>query len=270
MTAIPSAIVSADSAGIGVARRERSRVRRAGGDLHADDLDLGPRRLDRDRDAGGEPAAADRDDDLGEVGHVLEQLQPERALAGDDVAGRRTGGRTPGPPSRARSCAAARHSSSDAPPTCTVAPCPRAASALAIGASAGTNTSHGTPRAAAAAASPWAWLPAEAATTPCAQPASPSAASLAAAPRTLNEPVRWRFSAFSTHGAAGALGDRARRQHRRAPGDALDLRRGAACDVGGGDGCQSGTARIASISTSAPSGSEATPIVLRAGGASPK
>src|SRR5918999_2890072 len=102
------------------------------------------------------------------------------------------------PPSRARSCAAAMQSSTDSPPTCTIAPCPAAASALAIGASAGTNTSQRTPRAAAAAASPCAWFPADAATTPFAQPASPSAASFADAPRTLNEPVRCRFSAFST------------------------------------------------------------------------
>src|SRR4051812_16303214 len=49
----------------------------------------------------------------------------------------------------------------------------------------------------APAASAWPWLPALAATTPPAQE-SPSAASLAATPRTLNEPVRWRFSALST------------------------------------------------------------------------
>ena len=79
----------------------------------------------------------------------------------------------------------------------TIAPWPRAASTLASGASSGTNTSHGTPRARAAAARLCAWLPAEAATTPREQPSSPSAASLAATPRTLNEPVRWRFSAFS-------------------------------------------------------------------------
>src|SRR3954447_11194893 len=54
------------------------------------------------------------------------------------------------------------------------------------------------PRARAAAASAWAWLPAEAATTPRAQPLSPSAASLAETPRTLNEPERCRFSALST------------------------------------------------------------------------
>ena len=79
-----------------------------------------------------------------------------------------------------------------------VAPWPRAASTLASGASEGMNTSHATPRARAAAASACPWLPAEAATTPFAQPSSPSAASFAATPRTLNEPVRWRFSAFST------------------------------------------------------------------------
>src|SRR3954451_8633575 len=54
------------------------------------------------------------------------------------------------------------------------------------------------PRALAAAASACAWLPALAATTPFAQPSSPSAASLLATPRTLKEPVRCRFSALST------------------------------------------------------------------------
>ena len=101
------------------------------------------------------------------------------------------------PPSRERSSAATRHSSTDAPPRWTIAPSPRAASVLAIGASAGTNTSQRTPIVRAAAATACAWLPAEAATTPPLQPCSPSAASFAAAPRTLNEPVLWRFSAFS-------------------------------------------------------------------------
>ena len=85
LTAIPSAIVSADSAGTGLPCSQRGREGRAGGDLHADDLDLRPRRLDRDRDARGQPAAADRHDQLREVGHVLEQLEAERALAGHDV-----------------------------------------------------------------------------------------------------------------------------------------------------------------------------------------
>src|SRR6476646_6056182 len=40
------------------------------------------------------------------------------------------------------------------------------------------------------------WLPALAASTPVARSASPRVISLLTAPRTLNEPVRWRFSAF--------------------------------------------------------------------------
>ena len=79
----------------------------------------------------------------------------------------------------------------------TIAPWSRAASVLAIGASAGTKTSQRTPRVRAAAASACAWLPAEAPTTPAAQPSSPRAVSFAPAPRTLKEPVRCRFSAFS-------------------------------------------------------------------------
>ena len=101
------------------------------------------------------------------------------------------------PPSRERSRAETRHSSTDPPPRWTIAPSPRAASVFAIGASAGTKTSHGTPIVRAAAATACAWLPAEAATTPALQPSAPSAASFAAVPRTLNEPVLWRFSAFS-------------------------------------------------------------------------
>ena len=47
------------------------------------------------------------------------------------------------------------------------------------------------------AASAWAWLPAEAAITPFLHPSWPSASSFAATPRTLNDPVRCRFSAFN-------------------------------------------------------------------------
>src|SRR5690348_12840960 len=57
------------------------------------------------------------------------------------------------------------------------------------------NTSQWTPRTRAAYASAWPWLPAEPVTTPPLQP-SPSAASLDSAPRSLNDPVRWRFSAL--------------------------------------------------------------------------
>ena len=104
------------------------------------------------------------------------------------------------PVSSARAFAAATHSSTDAPSSLTYAPCAAHPSALAIEASVGMKTSHRTPRTAAASDSAHAWFPALPAVTPRAQP-SPSAASLLSAPRILNEPVRWRFSAFTTVGA---------------------------------------------------------------------
>ena len=52
----------------------------------------------------------------------------------------------------------------------------------------------------AAQATAWPWFPALAATTPAARSALPSPVSLLTAPRILNEPVRWRFSAFSQTG----------------------------------------------------------------------
>ena len=58
--------------------------------LHADHAHgaalLGGARLDRGRDAGDEPAAADPEHHGVDVGHVLEQLEAERRLPGHDVA----------------------------------------------------------------------------------------------------------------------------------------------------------------------------------------
>src|SRR5581483_5785325 len=54
----------------------------------------------------------------------------------------------------------------------------------------------GTPSSEAARATPWAWLPALAATTPAARSAGASRAMRWYAPRILNEPVRWRYSAL--------------------------------------------------------------------------
>src|SRR6476469_959091 len=53
------------------------------------------------------------------------------------------------------------------------------------------------PSSRAANATAWPWLPALAAITPAARSASSSVDSLLTAPRILNDPVRWRFSAFS-------------------------------------------------------------------------
>ena len=134
---------------------------------------------------------------LRQVGHVLEQLEPERALAGDDRrVVERVHERQPAalgalqrarPRRRRRSC---RRRGRSRPARARPRPWTSARRW-------GRRPRTGCRARPAAAASAWAWLPALAATTPSAQPSSPSAASLAATPRTLNEPVRCRFSAFS-------------------------------------------------------------------------
>ena len=81
---MPSAIVGPPVAARGAAERVQHPGVALG--LHADDAHLGPQRLDRDRDAGDEPAAADRHDDRVErigVG-LVEELEADRALPGDD------------------------------------------------------------------------------------------------------------------------------------------------------------------------------------------
>src|SRR4051812_30867650 len=104
------------------------------------------------------------------------------------------------PASSARARACTTQSSTDAPPMCTTAPSARQPSTFDSGASTGMNTSHRTPRVRAACAHAQPWLPALPAVTPRAQ-RSPRAASLFSAPRILNDPVRWRFSAFRTTAA---------------------------------------------------------------------
>ena len=182
------------------------------------------------------------------------------------------------PASSARARASATHSSTDAPPMCTTASSVRQPSIFEIGASVGMNTSQGTPRERAACAHAQAWLPALPAVTPRRQP-SPSAASLFSAPRILNDPVRWRFSAFRTtsvpvrwlsvsDGRTGvwrAMSPIAARA--RAMSASSMVRSGAAAIA---TMRQSGSATIASISICAPPGSAATPIVVRAGGSAAK
>ena len=82
-----------DAVGDGDRRRHEDRLaaldaphhRRHGGGLHADHLDLGAQRLHRGGDAGDHAAASDRDDHHVEVGHLLEQLETDRALPGDHM-----------------------------------------------------------------------------------------------------------------------------------------------------------------------------------------
>ena len=215
---------------------------------------------------------------LREVGHVLEQLEPERALAGDDVrVVERVHERQP---ALARALARAADAVVDRRRRrgARSRPCPRAASALAIGASAGTKTSHGTPRVARGRRQRLGVVAGDAATTPRAQPASPSAASFAAAPRILNEPVRCRFSAFSTTspparseivrvestGVRRAIGARTARV--RATAATVDASRSTvrACVA---MARQSGRAMIGvDLDLRRPRGSAATPNATRAGG----
>ena len=64
----------------------RERIPRVGRQLRFDADDPGARAegVDGRRDTGCEPAAADRDEDRGDVRQVLDDLEAARALAGDD------------------------------------------------------------------------------------------------------------------------------------------------------------------------------------------
>ena len=63
------------------------------------------------------------------------------------------------------------------------------------------NTVERTPSSEEASATPCAWLPALAATTPAARSSGSSPAIRTYAPRSLKEPVRWRFSHLKWTGA---------------------------------------------------------------------
>ncbi len=98
-------------------------------------------------------------------------------------------------------CAACSASSTVVPCNRTSAPYSRVAATLGSGAASGMKTVERTPSSEAASATPWAWLPALAATTPPARCTGERPAIRTYAPRSLNEPVRWRFSHFRWTGA---------------------------------------------------------------------
>ena len=68
----------------GAARRERTAHLGSARGLDANHACVGPQPLDRRRNAGEQPAAADRHVDLVHVGAVLDNLQADRALASDN------------------------------------------------------------------------------------------------------------------------------------------------------------------------------------------
>ena len=128
---MPSAIVAPPGARPGE-RRARCR-------LDADEPQLGPERVERDRDAGRQAAAADGDHDRPGPGRQLRRRARGRACPDPRrPADPRTRGRT-SRPGRARSRGRRRAPRrSPRPPARRAAPYPRAASTLAIGAPSGT------------------------------------------------------------------------------------------------------------------------------------
>ena len=100
------------------------------------------------------------------------------------------------PLSATYAAAASSASSSAGPVSSMSAPYVRVASTFAIGASCGMKIRAFAPTSRAAHATACPWLPALAATTPAARSAALSVEMRLYAPRILNEPVRWRFSAF--------------------------------------------------------------------------
>jgi hypothetical protein len=259
---MPSAIVS-----------EPSTVRRDGLDLHADHAHVGPRGLHRDRDAAGQPAAADRDDDGRQVRQVLEQLEAERSLAGDDVGivegmDEREAGLGGPVASRDEAVVDARADDHDA----------RAQrfGRLDLGDRRALRHEHLARHAAlprrqrerlrvVAGASTD-----DAGRAPVAQRRQPAQRAA-----DLEGPGALQRLRLQHDLATAALAQRRGRQDRRVARDVADRLagarhvlgrdRGAAADLSGHVRPQSASATMASISTCAPSGSAATPIVERAG-----
>ena len=163
-TAMPSAIVGPPSAP--AARPERVQHARVSLDLHADDAHVGPQRLHRDRDARDQSAAADRHDDRVDrsVG-LREQLEPDRALARDDVRVVERGNERRAGLVRDAFRLRERARVAD-PSSTTCAPWCAVFETFVNGVSAGITIVAGMPRRRAWYATPCAWLPADAATTP--------------------------------------------------------------------------------------------------------
>ena len=93
--------------------RERSAPRR----LHADDTHLRAQLPQRDRDAGGEPASADRHDDASRARRAAPRARPRSSPGRPPPTGRRTGGRARRRPRRRARAPRSRASSSMTPPS---------------------------------------------------------------------------------------------------------------------------------------------------------
>ena len=173
--------------------------------LDRDDPRLRPERLDRNCDAGDEASAAHRHDDRVEVGHLLEELETDRALAGDDVGivvgrDRDTAGRALELVGE-RDRLARRHRG---PVESRPVGCSRGRLLLAC--PCGITSRQSRPCSAAQAATACAWLPEETAMSPRARSSGVNPASLFSTPRGLNDPVRWKSSAFRCSSPVSSCG----------------------------------------------------------------
>ena len=164
--------------------------------------------LDRDHapvgrrrgDAGDEPAPACRHEDRLDLRRVLEQLERERSLAGDDE---RVVERMHERPAGLADVLVEPGERLDGIGRLEVdrRAVPRVAATFAALALAYMTTRQSIPSSAAPQASACAWLPAEIPITPRSFSSGVSEASLFSTPRALNEPVFWNSSAFRTSGA---------------------------------------------------------------------
>ena len=163
---MPSAIVVIVSSGHRLPLGERGRVGRGVLRLHADHAHVGAQRLDRGRDAGDEASASGGYDDRLDFGALLDDLEAAGALAGDDVdvvervdqhrpglLGELAGPRAAPRRWRCRGSGRRRRTRGWRAPWGSALP-------------AGMNTVALMPSICAASATPCAWLPALAATTP--------------------------------------------------------------------------------------------------------
>ena len=206
-------------------RVARCQRRREGGcalGLYADDPHVRPDRLHGQRDAGEQPAAAGADHHRAHVRAPARGSRARRSPARPRCPGGRTGAPAPrrSPRRRPWPPAAPRPPRSRANRTC--APYALVACTLGIGAPSGMNTVELRPSSEAASATPWAWLPALAATTPCArlvlgQPRDPGVR-----PTDLERAGPLQVLALEPDRPADPFGQRPGALHRGVPDDPLE------------------------------------------------
>ena len=216
---MPSAIVRIDGSGTGVPAASDAGHAAAPCGLHPDH----PRRragsaLTATAMPAIRPPPPVHDHDRAHVRALLEDLQPDRALAGDDVGVvERVDEHRAGPVGE---LAAPRRalSSTVAPTRCTVGAVPPGRGDLRQRrARSGMNTVAEMPSSRAASATPCAWLPALAATTPRARSLGVEPGDPRVRAADLERPGALQVLALQPHRAAEQLGQGPRARHRRLP-----------------------------------------------------